>query len=302
MTATIAPTRASFIVYKDEASTSTASSDKLKAPAASPLTSLANRTNRITIPSANDKENVDPLTGLRPSIEAKLAKKRKTGVLATKIIIRPSKESQPETKKRRTHDPRRRARELSQGTAQGRPSGERKPRKANRDKVAGPSRIRAVPELPPLEEEDFAQTSADLAEQERVAQAIIDSRCYDLTVLPLADVSEAYSQTPATNDEIIAAAEQLKELLYEDEETASVEHQEAAASETLSRPPTPESADETSAPRASPTNASFSTPERMRIYSAFTFSSPSLAGRRYAVTRGTTTSQSSQFSDVEFPF
>ena len=47
---------------------------------------------------------------------------------------------------------------------------------------------------------------------------------------------------------------------------------------------------------STPTQTLFSTPERARIYSAFTFSSPSLAGRRYAVTKGSAVTGLSGFN------
>lgn len=43
----------------------------------------------------------------------------------------------------------------------------------------------------------------------------------------------------------------------------------------------------------------FSTPERRRIYSAFTFASPSPAAKRYALSRG---SSVDRFSDLDFSF
>lgn len=34
-------------------------------------------------------------------------------------------------------------------------------------------------------------------EQDRIQQAEVDSRCYELTVLPLADVTQAYDASPS---------------------------------------------------------------------------------------------------------
>ena len=55
-----------------------------------------------------------------------------------------------------------------------------------------------------------SEPSSNPAEQERVAQALIDSRCYDLTVLPLADVSTAYCQShPGTLDDDVQDAREV---------------------------------------------------------------------------------------------
>ena len=63
-------------------------------------------------------------------------------------------------------------------------------------------------------------------------------------------------------------------------------------------PPTTEKVDAATSPIAPMSAASvFSTPERKRIYSAFTFSSPSPASKRFASNRG---SSVDRFSDVAF--
>ena len=75
---------------------------------------------------------------------------------------------------------------------------------------------------------------------------------------------------------------------------------DAVSDDKVERPVTPPPSSlkevEPSSPAgATTTNSVFSTPERKRIYSAFTFSSPSPASQRYASTRA---SSVERFSDV----
>ncbi|CAL1699534.1 unnamed protein product [Somion occarium] len=319
MSTSVATTRATFVIYQDEPSTS--APPKLKSTASAPSvlrlsSGSASRSTLISIPTASDKENVDPLTGRRPCLEDTLAKKRKPtpgNVLATKILISSSKvlkDTIPEPKKRKI---------LCSSNSKSNSSSERKERKplvSRRERAQGSSRAQKVAELPKVaEEEEEAITvepgMADEKTQERnedkvkdeegrVAQALVDARCYELTVLPLADVSRAYCQSSdssSIDDEIVAAGEKLKTLLTED--TTSTTQEQLAQKGTLEKAPSksPETPSKRSFP-SNPAAPAFSTPERMRIYSAFTFSSPSLAGRRYAVSRGS--GVDSRFSDLEF--
>lgn len=142
-------------------------------------TSSSNATGSLV---ALDKENFHPVTGERagPSNNAG-SKKRKTSVLATKVQP-PSttkKDAQPETKKRKA----------STSTIKG---------KVKRDgkitvtakKGAKRTVSRKVSPMPRLNEEEEAQ-------KDYITQVDIDSRCYELTVQPLADVSQAYNEDAA---------------------------------------------------------------------------------------------------------
>lgn len=125
--------------------------------------------------STTEKENLHPVTGERCTTvsDSTATKKRKTNVLATKTIVakkqKESKEDRVEGKK---------ARSASSSAAKG-----KKDVKSARKTAKKPSR--RVSPMPKLDEED-------LAVRNRIMQADIDSRCYELTVSPLADVTQAY--------------------------------------------------------------------------------------------------------------
>ena len=161
------------------------------------LTSTSNSIapNNATLTTA-EKENVHPVTGQRAGPNN--IKKRKTSVLAPKVHLplqgkaqKESKEAQPDAKKRKSSS--------SASTTKGKgPS--RKEGKLRKTKKA-PSR--RVSPMPKLEEEVEADK-----EYNCVTQADIDSRCYELTVKPLADVSQAYEQSssfeisPSCNEDV----------------------------------------------------------------------------------------------------
>lgn len=132
-----------------------------------------------------DKENVHPLTGERSGPANATNKKRKTQVLATKAYLPPTKlqkelnDLQPETKKRKS---------TSTKIKSTRKDGKSSTKKSNSKRSS-----RKVSPMPKLDEE----TETD---KERLSQADIDSRCYELTVKPLADVSRAYEQGFTLND------------------------------------------------------------------------------------------------------
>ena len=160
-----------------------------------------------------NKENLDPLTGDRVGSGNHGVKKRK--VLSTKAVVPSAAGSkakkavlEPEQKKRKALPT------TSAKTSSATTSGpEQKKRKAlsttstkaistaaNTTKVIKPkkemkgstsavvkkrSAVKKIALMPPVNEEDEA-------EKGKVAQAEVDSRVYELTVKPLADVSEAY--------------------------------------------------------------------------------------------------------------
>lgn len=185
MATTTSTTRASFSIYRDEPSPPQPkrhASPTTSNPPTSPIT------NRVA-PILHEKENVNPLTGHLPTIGQKLAKKRKTGaVLTAKIVLstKSLKEAQPETKKRRLV-----AKTKTRGEK------EKKEKRVLVSKKERLERVRKATDLPRVEEEQ----SEEVEEKEKVTQALVDARCYELTVMPLADVSEAYSPTTVRGEE-----------------------------------------------------------------------------------------------------
>lgn len=133
--------------------------------------------------SAN-KENLDPLTGERSTGVGAAAKKRKTSALAVKACSEggssENASAQPVAKKRKGS--------TSSGTAL-KPKAAKKGKKVTKKRSGSP--------LPKVDEEGgeaVVETlnTPSIAEQ---AQAVVDARCYELTVAPLADVSAAYEAT-----------------------------------------------------------------------------------------------------------
>lgn len=116
-----------------------------------------------------EKENLHPVTGARSgaAIDSQ-SKKRKNSILTTKLHI-PSttKKSALDSRKRKTTTP-----SSSKSSSGG--------------KVAGSG----APDLSRVEE----VVEHEQPRQAKVTQAEVDSKCYDLTVSPLADVSHAFDQ------------------------------------------------------------------------------------------------------------
>jgi hypothetical protein len=151
----------------------------------------------LSTPAATEKENLHPVTGERAGpASGSEAKKRKTGALATKQLAvlssKKQKEHKPESKKSR--------KPLSSGGKPKSSDGRKSSSKTSR------SSRRASP-LPPVDEEQELQRQPSCLS---VSQANIDSRCYELTVSPLADVSEAYEATPAESPEPDAHSDRVR--------------------------------------------------------------------------------------------
>lgn len=179
MTAQAVPRRATFVIYIDEPASSSSAS-KMKSRPLRPRTNIT-----VTIATAGDKENLHPLTGRRPSADDVKGKKRKTTALATKLLVVTDKPAS-ETKKRK----------LANAASVSR---EEKKEKAKKTRRA--SRLPKLVELPKVTEE-VEENAEEYKKNERtveeVFQAAADARCYELTVRPLADVTEAYEQiTPS---------------------------------------------------------------------------------------------------------
>jgi hypothetical protein len=187
--------------------------------------------------TALDKENLHPVTGERAGLTA-AEKKRKDNshILATKLHNPPSrlaakkhkkelsvvlKDEGSPTKKRKASTSSQSA--VTGGTSQRVTNGKltnstkesnvpAKPRKtASTKRVV--TRTRTIATLPKVVEEPDAtgqkegielkgksKQSMTKAAQPQLSQADIDSRCYELTVKPLADVSKAYEDSSASQD------------------------------------------------------------------------------------------------------
>ncbi|KAJ7158295.1 hypothetical protein C8R43DRAFT_1234251 [Mycena crocata] len=206
--------------------------------------------------STTEKENLHPITGERCAAapDSTATKKRKTNVLATKTVVakkqKESKEDRPEGKK---------ARAASSSVAKG-----KKDAKSVRKTAKKPSR--RVSPLPKLDEEDSA-------ERDRLMKADVASRCYELTVSPLADVTQAYD-----------ARFDVNSLLTSFTSEESAKFRKATSTEPELRDYFAPSHSSGSAARVtSPAQETkvFTTPERRHIYSAFTFTTPSPTSERY---------------------
>lgn len=175
---------ASFVVYKDEFST-------VEAPKPTPFGTRSANT-RITASSANDKENLDPLTGLRPSSGEHSGKKRKTNALASKPVPLNTKplSGNATTKKRK----------LAAGPVAEEKKEKKEKRAGNARKPSRIPRVRKATNLPRVdeaeEEVEDKRAEPNRLKENQLAQAEIDAKCYEFTVLPLADLSHAYDTSP----------------------------------------------------------------------------------------------------------
>ncbi|OJT07492.1 hypothetical protein TRAPUB_1677 [Trametes pubescens] len=265
----MATTTCGFIVFKDEPeAVPTETVEKKENQAGATATYVLAPPPGPQLVYAPDKENIDPFTGTRPSADQGAGKKRKTTLSVKAQPSSPTKRLKPLAEKA-TKKPASKARAAEKKT------------KRTALKRAASSRVHREPSLPRVTEE------TDAAEQ-----AVIDSKCKDLTVLPLADISEAYDVASPKQDAVVAQeAEPSKEVATE-ASTSDASKVERASSPPATGP------ERTSSPAPDASAASiFSTPERKRIYSAFTFTSPSPVAKRYASARG---SSVDRFSDAAF--
>ncbi|KAJ7599113.1 hypothetical protein C8J56DRAFT_815487 [Mycena floridula] len=197
--------------------------------------------------SAN-KENLNPITGERVPHKGE-AKKRKTSVLAMKASASTDSDVQPLSKKRKGS---------SSSSSSSTMTLRTKPKRDGSRKVS--KKTRKGSPMPKVEEEEEAQGE----NVQTRSQAAIDSRCYELTVSPLADVSDAYLQTI--------------DLQENDDKTTFV--RDASAEPQIRdyfspKPDSPPSRRTLSSRDRSQEPKVFNTPERKQIYAAFTFSTPS---------------------------
>ncbi|GJE96554.1 hypothetical protein PsYK624_127510 [Phanerochaete sordida] len=252
---------ASFVVYKDDPAPA------VPPPKATPFgTRGANA--RVTASSAHDKENLDPLTGLPPSaVGAHSGKKRKTNALASKLVpvTKPLSESAAPKKRKLAVDPAAKDRKDKK---------EKEKRVGSVKKASRAARARKATDLPRVEEVEEEEAEEKRPESSglksnQLTQVEIDAKCYEFTVLPLADLTCAYDTRPppqistksqSTEATKFDAAVNAKQVETDDKKTDT----QASATHTKSGP------------------ALFDTPERKRIYASFTFESPSPASRRFA--------------------
>jgi len=184
-----------FTVFQDAPSTETPK-PKVTRPTAMAIRSSS--LNQATITSSNslvdvtevtDKENYHPVTGERagPSSHT-IAKKRKTNVLATKVHTPAGSAAKKQKDSSHTETKKHKASTSSTNKAKVASKRDGKVKKTLTKRP--PSR--KVSPMPKVSEEE-EQVVADKG-PEHLTQADIDSRCYELTVKPLADVSQAYEQ------------------------------------------------------------------------------------------------------------
>ena len=175
-----------FTVFQDAVS-SEAPQPKITRPNAmvtrsSSLNLTTFSSNATTSLVALDKENIHPVTGERagPSNNTG-SKKRKNSVLAIKVQPPSKKDAQPEVKKRKAS---------TSTSTKGRVKRDGKTTVTARKASSKRTISRKVSPMPKLNEEEEVQ-------KDRITQVDIDSRCYELTVQPLADVSQAYEEGAA---------------------------------------------------------------------------------------------------------
>lgn len=174
----------SFTVYVDTPSNEvqpTKATDSTARSSTAPPTDI-----NSSIAVAN-KENVHPVTGERVTYSP-TGKKRKTTVLALKACttkdasaIAESSDSQPQLKKRKA----------ASSSTRAKAKKDAKVPVVSRKGVKKPSK--RASSLPKVEEEKEKEENAKNVLG--MSQGAIDSKCYELTVSPLADVSEAYDET-----------------------------------------------------------------------------------------------------------
>ena len=143
------------------------------------LTTTSNNAAGSTV--ALDKENFHPVTGERAGNSNNTgSKKRKTSVLATKI--QPSSTTKKDTQPEKKH----KASTASTST-KGKVKRYGKATVTARKGTSKRTISRKVSPMPRLNEEEEAK-------KDLITQVNIDARCYELTVQPLADVSQAYEE------------------------------------------------------------------------------------------------------------
>lgn len=176
-----------FTVFQDSPSNEQQPAKVMRPNAMATRPQTRNKVSSTPVSSATDldKENYDPVTGERAGLGGSTAgKKRKTGALATKSHSSTDRPPQPEKKKRKPSP-------QSSQSAENKLS--KKSLKSSvttrKGKRTGSRKVSPMPKLPEEDEATKVNTPA--------TQPEIDSRCKELTLKPLADVSEAYDEISA---------------------------------------------------------------------------------------------------------
>ncbi|THU84351.1 hypothetical protein K435DRAFT_806760 [Dendrothele bispora CBS 962.96] len=300
----------SFTVFCDAPSEDTTSTNKQQQPTAPPntLLTLPPLKRSFSTPAVitssgsllsppGDKENYNPLTGERAGAgHLASGKKRKTSVLVTKSLsdVKTAKGKEkdasdaqlPEAKKRKSSSSSSssvssstRSKTKKDGTTTTTTTTTTKKKKSTVGSGTGkkPTRksSRRKSPMPKVDEEELESSSE--RETQKMSQEQIDAKCYDYTVKPLADVSEAYGSA--------ASLLSILDTPSDEETQVFAIHKEASAEPEL-RDYVDFSLSGSSSQRtlraSSSEPKSFSTPERKRIYAAFTFTSPSPSSDRFA--------------------
>ncbi|KAG7448649.1 uncharacterized protein BT62DRAFT_918221 [Guyanagaster necrorhizus] len=218
-----------------------------------------------------DKENLDPLTGERVNANSKgTAKKRKNNTSSSKALAsietKKLKEDQGSQLKKRKSS-------ASSAVKKGR-GGKRAPSSTRKTS----KKLHAAPCLPSVEEEsteNVVPEGSDIALALPLTRAEIDAKCYELTVKPLADVTQAFEQAPGAEewfadvpeDDLESKLQFVKETSQEPElrdffTPVHLGYASAGSSRSASTISSQE-------PKV------FTTPDRKQIYHTFTFASPS---------------------------
>ncbi|KAG5351103.1 hypothetical protein C0989_007983 [Termitomyces sp. Mn162] len=254
-----------FTVFQDTPSADIAK-PKAKTVTSSTLSSKPLNVNCATTLTTIEKENVDPLTGERagPSTNGK---KRKTSVLTTKMHAPLTSKKQKELTEPSDFNPDVKKRKSSaSSTLKPKTGGKKDGKTSSLRKTKKP--LRRVSPMPKVDEEAEAERVRG-----RITQADIDSRCYELTVKPLADLSQAYEQGPSL--ETAAIDNGVVKFRSVKESSAEPEFRDYFSPPQLATLPL--GSDGTSALDS----RTFSTPERKQIYAAFTFTTPSPTKERF---------------------
>ena len=172
-----------FAIFQDTPSTHQSQKPKSVSTIRGILSPLGNgATSPSALSSAPDKENFHPVTGERAATST--TKKRKTTALATKAQTplatkepKEPSESKPASKKRKS------------ATTKGKPKPKKEANASGTSRKSSKKTSRRASSLPKVDE-----VAESEIECQRLVLADIDSRCYELTVQPLADVTQAYEQ------------------------------------------------------------------------------------------------------------
>jgi len=147
--------------------------------------------------SATEKENLHPLTGGRLRSSSTVGLKRKSSVLATKLHNPPDTK---DSKKAPSLVPSKKRKVTSSS------DGEIEQSRPRTRRLKPATRGRRSPELASIAEEKDQRLAR------RLSQSDVDSRCYDLTVTPLANVSDAFTQISSSvpkDSKIVATSKRV---------------------------------------------------------------------------------------------